>query len=368
MGQRHSMFVVACIALSLCVWWITPSWAQDVDATVTSDAPVTLYPDANRAPLTVLTRGTTVKVVQRNGEWAQVSFRDPVYGQRVGYVRADLLQANQKASAAVAPAVGISSPGAESSQAPHSTDNPKPAAPAPEARNNTAATTTPLPTETTSPAPTATPAPENRHSGATLNGLDRGAVDQAIRLGTQRKGRPQGLVLVDSAQQFAAALGTAGAKSKNGFHLLVYTPLAWIQQLASDAAKEYRHFDEADVPEEAAEQVLRVVAYPDTPNTVTATGMAGTSSVRHVVLRDEARRIVVQPTFKEEFTEETSNAMGGHATFTGLRLKFSMDAVRELRGPNGDREFFITVIGTSGEEKDFRVKKKHFDDLPDGGR
>ena len=56
--------------------------------------------------------------------------------------------------------------------------------------------------------------------------------------------------------------------------------------------------------------------------------------------------------------------MGGRATFEGLRLKFQLSDVRELRGARGDREFFITIIGASGEEKNFKVKKKHFDDLP----
>jgi hypothetical protein len=137
-----------------------------------------------------------------------------------------------------------------------------------------------------------------------------------------------------------------------------------VRQLASDASKEYRTFTVADVSDESLEPVFRVVAYPDTPNTVSAAGLRGTASVQHVVLRDETRRIVVQPTFKESFTQEASNAFGGHATFEGVRVKFAMSDVRELRGPKGDREFFITVIGNTGEEKDFKVKKKHFDDLP----
>jgi hypothetical protein len=171
---------------------------------------------------------------------------------------------------------------------------------------------------------------------------------------------------LDSGQQFVAAMGAGGtgATPSNGFRLQVYTPLAWIRQLASDAAKEYRPFSVGDLNDDAVAPVLRVVAFPDTPNTVTAQGMQGTSSVQHVVLRDEARRIVVQPTFKEPFTEEAANAMGGKATFVGLQAQFPLDDLREIWGPKGDREFFITVIGAGREEKDFKVKKKHFDDLP----
>ena len=46
-----------------------------------------------------------------------------------------------------------------------------------------------------------------------------------------------------------------------------------------------------------------------------------------------------------------------------LQALFSLDDFRRLRGSN-DQEFFITVIGAFGEEKDFKVKKKHFEHLP----
>jgi hypothetical protein len=40
---------------------------------------------------------------------------------------------------------------------------------------------------------------------------------------------------------------------------IVYTPITWIRQLASDAAKEYRPFTIADVREDDKAPVLRVV-------------------------------------------------------------------------------------------------------------
>jgi hypothetical protein len=73
--------------------------------------------------------------------------------------------------------------------------------------------------------------------------------------------------------------------------------------------------------------------------------------------------MAVQPVWKETFAEEVKNALGASFTFTGVAAKFSMDDLRELRGPNNDREFFIVVIGESGEEKNFKVKRKHFDEL-----
>ena len=130
-------------------------------------------------------------------------------------------------------------------------------------------------------------------------------------------------------------------------------------------SRAFGQFTIDDLTDDATEPVLRLVVFPDTPNTVTAQGMQGTSSVQHVVLRDEPKRIVIQPTFKEPFSEETSNAMGGKATFQGLQVKFPLDALREIRGSRGDREFFITVIGSSGEEKDFKVKRSILTICPD---
>jgi hypothetical protein len=92
--------------------------------------------------------------------------------------------------------------------------------------------------------------------------------------------------------------------------------------------------------------------------------MVGASSVQHVVLRDEGQKIVIQPVFKEALVQEVSNAMGGKATFQGLLAKFPLDALPEIRGRNGDEEFYVTVVGSTGEEKNFKVKRKHFDRIP----
>jgi len=55
--------------------------------------------------------------------------------------------------------------------------------------------------------------------------------------------------------------------------------------------------------------------------------------------------------------------MGGRATFEGVRATFSLDGLGELRGASDDGEFYVTVVGTTGEERDFKVKRKHFERL-----
>ena len=63
--------------------------AQNVSTGVlTANEPVFLLPDATRTPLTTLVKGTTVRIIQRQGDWYRIEFRDPQFGNRVGYVRA----------------------------------------------------------------------------------------------------------------------------------------------------------------------------------------------------------------------------------------------------------------------------------------
>lgn len=193
----------------------------------------------------------------------------------------------------------------------------------------------------------------------------------AINQGTRLKGKLAGLHLADSGQTWANAFASLDANAYNdpntntGFSLRIYTPKAWLMQLASFAAKEYRPFTLADITDDMLEPVLRVTVYPDKPSYVTASGLRNTSSVQHVVLRDLSKRIVVQPISKEPFEETAANAVGGRATFQGINAKFPLDGLREIRGPGGNAEFSVIVIGTEGtKEREFRVKEKHFDRLP----
>jgi hypothetical protein len=64
-----------------------PTRTQTSDAgTIVGSAPVYLRPDPKLDPLRVLQAGTSVKVLQENGEWIRIQFEDRVLGSRVGYV------------------------------------------------------------------------------------------------------------------------------------------------------------------------------------------------------------------------------------------------------------------------------------------
>ena len=185
----------------------------------------------------------------------------------------------------------------------------------------------------------------------------------AIRIGTQAKGKLTGLALTEGMRfgdSMAASLNNTTMST--GFSVRVYTPMTWVEQLASNAGKEYRPLVVGDVTEEMTEPVLRVVVYPDKPTTLTGAGMQGTSSAEHVVLRDDTKKLVIQPASKEPFEDKASSALRDMA-YQGIIAKFPLESLRELRGPKGDQEFLIVVIGES-KEREFKVKQKNFDRLP----
>ncbi|MGE0456243.1 MAG: hypothetical protein AB7O37_21025 [Vicinamibacteria bacterium] len=192
-------------------------------------------------------------------------------------------------------------------------------------------------------------------------------VASAILRGTALKGRIAGLRLEDAGRAFMNAMAALGGNQNSspqttGFAVELYTPLAWIQQQASFAAKQYRTFTFDDVSEDMLRPVLRILVHPDKPMDSRSSGSA--SSVEHVVVRDEAKKRVIQPLLKEPFSTELQNAFGAKYSFDGLTAEFDLEDVQTLINTPGQDEFFVTAIGEGSAEKNFKVKIKHFEKLP----
>ncbi|HJR58289.1 MAG TPA: hypothetical protein VJ813_02780 [Vicinamibacterales bacterium] len=83
--MRTLVFAVAL----LCV---APLAAQEGSrATVAVEAPIFIQPGA-QTPLRVAKVGTSLKVLQEEGEWVEVEFSDPQFGRRVGWVQKKLVR------------------------------------------------------------------------------------------------------------------------------------------------------------------------------------------------------------------------------------------------------------------------------------
>jgi hypothetical protein len=66
-------------------------------ATVIKNAPIYVKPDppATLLPLRMAAVGTVLRVVGQEGEWIQVQFQDPQWGERTGWVSSELVRVNR---------------------------------------------------------------------------------------------------------------------------------------------------------------------------------------------------------------------------------------------------------------------------------
>ncbi len=112
--------------------------------------------------------------------------------------------------------------------------------------------------------------------------------------------------------------------------------------------------------------VLRVYANPDMPTRVSGGGMVGASGVDHIIIRSTHKKDfeVVQPLETVEDLEYAQNAFGAEVAYSSMVGYFGMEDVIRICSLDKKGEFFVVVIGTTGEEKDFKVKTKHFKRLP----
>lgn len=188
-------------------------------------------------------------------------------------------------------------------------------------------------------------------------------INAAVSQGLEGRGQSQGLLLVDNLSQFAQAFGEWGASqgklkpgtqvSASGFQVTIFTPLQWIAEKASEAAGQGLNFGLQDVTTEMLRPVLHVVATPSTPPEVGTNWGFDVSDVVGVVLKDASQKQAVQPIGTAPF------AFQG---LQGLLAEFSLDDLAAIRERNP--EFFVVVSGRNGNEKAFKVKKKHFSRLP----
>jgi hypothetical protein len=193
-------------------------------------------------------------------------------------------------------------------------------------------------------------------------------IGRAIQKGAaNRKESKCGLHLTDKGRGFFNAMtamgnganGTNHSTQGVGFSVWIYTPEEWVCQRSFEAAREYRVLASDELTPEDLADVIRVVAYPDTPTEVSAAGMQQQSSVAHVVIRDARKQKAIQPIDKQTFTEDVQNAMGAKLEYVGVVAFFDAKEVDAIRQLDKKGEFHVTVVGDNGE-KNFKVKDQHF--------
>jgi hypothetical protein len=193
-------------------------------------------------------------------------------------------------------------------------------------------------------------------------------IEQAFRYGRSDRGKNMGLVIRDAGRGLMNALNALADEPTegSGFWIEIYTPVSWLRQLSSDAAREYRDLSRRDLTRTDLASVLRVTVHPDMPDRVSRRGMRLSASVEHVVIRPRGDKGArgLQPLSTRTFDETAVGRHGREASFEGVEATFDLEAVLRVRESSRDGEFDVIVIGSGDREKTFGVKKKHFERLP----
>lgn len=178
----------------------------------------------------------------------------------------------------------------------------------------------------------------------------------AIAQGTKSNGRTQGLELFDPGpkwihelQKHQDLLGcdSDDADDSTGFRITAYTPFTWIAEQASQAAGERRSFTEKDVTADMLRPVFRVRAFASDNQQEKNPGIS------EILIVDLSQQQYLQPDMHESFDNHGQK---------GLYAEFSLEYLPQLT--QKDTEFFIRVTGNNGQQKQFKIKKKHFHKLP----
>jgi hypothetical protein len=84
------MRALAFVAVLLCAGSVSAQ-QEGPKAAVIASAPIFIQPGA-QTPLRVAKVGTSLRVLQEEGEWAEVEFNDPQFGRRIGWVEKKLVR------------------------------------------------------------------------------------------------------------------------------------------------------------------------------------------------------------------------------------------------------------------------------------
>jgi opacity protein-like surface antigen len=122
--------IVLTLALTFCL--LSPAGVRaqsfgDV-ALVATASPVYLLPDATRTPLRTLPVGVAVTILQRQGDWLQVTFEDAQLGRRTAWIEAKAVRIRPASAEPMPePPDPPATPGARAGAAPPATQSRRPA-------------------------------------------------------------------------------------------------------------------------------------------------------------------------------------------------------------------------------------------------
>jgi hypothetical protein len=176
-------------------------------------------------------------------------------------------------------------------------------------------------------------------------------VRQAIREGQKHKGRECGPVVRDPGQAGSSADDPAACI---GLSAQLYTPFTWVEHQASVAAGEHRVLDTETLARESQDAVLRVVVTFDRSNYPRSFLPRATRVGRHVFLRNLGETKTTQPISTVELAGQSKDGWTPPYS-TGILAVFSLQSLTEVRGPDGEDDFVVIVIGDKGRPRRLQI-------------
>lgn len=205
--------------------------------------------------------------------------------------------------------------------------------------------------------------------------LDHTSLQKAIVHGETLGKKSAGLKLGKSGENFKPMRNdsnrsndflqnTGSSMTTTGFGIEIFTPFTWLARGARDAADAGHSLDFEGLEDAYQAEVLRIIGYPDLPSSPTP-GIYG-DRVESITLRSTAKKNYEELAPSEtKRISNTTRTLSGHILDMGpLVGAFALGDVQRISSLDKKGEFFVVLVSEAGKEKKFKVKKKHFDDLP----
>lgn len=134
---------------------------------------------------------------------------------------------------------------------------------------------------------------------------------------------------------------------------ILRTPLCAIETMSLEAQKQYERLEVTEdmIPDPG----LEVIAMPPS-------GVARSFGYKVVLLKSTDRELVVRPAEKKVHAIPFGNRMGYQTEYNAIHALFTPEQIAQVQAedPKGKGEFYIVTVNDLGEERETKLKTKHF--------
>ena len=204
--------------------------------------------------------------------------------------------------------------------------------------------------------------------------LDDDAIADALALGRDVSKKLPRLHLGSAGSNFAGMRDDSNRNNSfaqqqksvrtSGFGVEVYSPYGWLAKLARDAAMKGQEMLPRHVSELHVEPVLRVVCHADVPQEFRVGAFGNPVASATIVSPNKKVTEPLQPVSTMRIPDKFRAPSGELVDVGPLVASFDLGQLLQLSARDKKGEFFVAITAENGETKRFKVKSKHFRQLP----